>query len=408
MKQRCALYLCLLVFSFFFFERTFAEQDELVHSMLTITQAGAPTLQQLKFIEEKTEINVVIQRVNDCSPGWVAQQIESGNNTSDLFIVRTNMTGFSDLIRKGYCESLNEEESLVTQINQMNKGIVDAISLQGEVYAIPEMVMWDGSICLLCNPTHPLWSRYNLENYHSISDILNMLEDLEMNRELDEWWLWGDHEDAAHLYNLCVVGSINYIEASDNNIDLIKQEYTELFQRFDHIRQSILKRIDPPASRNPLFYQMNMLDESMASNENLRPLLITPFNDQEEILSVTLNVVVLNPNAPNKKEAYYYLNHILESYSQLQSACLFSGKAEPVINPYEESTGNHWVLSPGLAEWIRSNERNVRVPMRGIMKLFWDNQGLEWEQRYLNGNITINQYIDYLSHKLSMLVRELQ
>ncbi len=406
MKRIYMLLLGTLVISLFF-EPAVAELGKSEQAMLVITQTGATTMQQMEYIEENSEVNIVVQRVNDCSPAWVAQQIESGNNTTDLFMVRTNMTGFSDLLTKGYCASLNGEESFVSQIKQMNHGIVNAISIQGEIYAVPDTVMWDGSICLLCNYTHPLWSRYNLEKDHSISAILNMLEDLEKNQELDEWWIWNDHEDAAHLYNICVIGSISYLEASDNRIDLLQQEYTELFQRFDHIRKSILNRIDPPMSREPLFYQMYMLDESVAANENLRPILLTPFQDQEEILPVTLNVIVLNPNAPNRKEAYQYINHVLGSYSPLQSACLFPEQAEPIINPFEEVTGNHWVISPGWVEWIKANESKVRVPMRGIMKLFWDNQGLEWEQRYLDGNITINQYIDYLSDKISMLISEL-
>lgn len=407
MKRVCALLLCILSFSGLMLRKTLADQRKEDHAALTIAQAGATTFEEMQYIGENPEVDVEIRRVDDCTPGWVAQQIEAGDNTIDIFVVRSNMIGYADLINKGYCASLNSEGSILSITDQMNRYVVDAISYQGEICAIPDMMLWDGSICMLCNPEHPLWSRYQLESHHSISDILDMIEDLAERNELDEWWLWNDHEDADRLYNICVIGSINYMEALNEGVDLEQEKYKNLYERFDRMRQEIMERTDPPMSVEPLFYQINMLDESVFSNGNLQPVLVTPFADQEELLPITLRLLILNPNAPNLNEAIRYLRHKLESYTPFQSACLFPRAVEPIENPFEESTGEHWILSPDIINWINITDSEVRVPTRGLMNLFWDNQGLDWEQRYLNGQITIDQYIDYLSQKLAMLINEM-
>ena len=406
MKRAIARFLGLLLIIHLFPSIGYADQNQDNSNELVITQESVSSIYEITYMDMHPELNLTVQRVDDCSPGWVARQIESRDTTSDLYVIRTGMAGYTDLLQKGFCADLNDLESLFPRLLSMTPAILDAISYQEHLYAVPEMVILQSHSCLLCDPTHPLWSRYHLEDHHSVSDILDMMQDLEEKDELDEWWFWNDHADAGHLYNLCVVGSASYMETEESEISLEKDEYRELFSRFDQIRQSLLNRIDPPSAKDPLFYAVSYVDESLLSNENLTPVLVTPLSGQREILQLGLQVLVMNPYAPHREEAIQYLNDLMDAYSPLQSLYLYPENAEPMKDPYAELTGRPWILSPGLISWYQKSSEQIQVPLKGLMSLFWDNQGLEMEKRYLNNSITIDQYISYLDGKLTMLKME--
>ncbi len=398
--------LCLVFLMMIVYETGNAGGEASEQSELVIVQQGATSIQQISFMGMYTDMDVDFRRNDDCTPGWVAQQIEAKNDTADLFVIRTNMIGYEDLMRKGYCAGLNEIEPIFSRLSEMDPGITGAISYEGTFYAVPDFAIWDSASCLLCNPEHPLWSAYNLQEHHSLSDILGMLKDLESNRELEEWWLWDDHYDAGHLYNLCVVGSVNYQEAAGKGMDLQGEAYQELYADFDRIRQSLLKRTDPPTGGPTLFYSASFLTEYLYSEEHLVPVLVAPFDGQEEFLRMTLQVLVLNPYAPHLNEAIEYLNYVMDSYSPFQLLSLYPDRAEPIRDPYEEATGRHWILSPDLISWVQARRETVRIPLTGLMSLFWDHQGLEAESRYLEGHMSMAQYMDYLADKLVMFYAE--
>lgn len=408
MKRAVALLICAIFFGCAVQENGNARGEDSADLKLTITQAGATSFLELNYKGKNQEKQINIQRVDDCSPGWVARQIESGNEESDIFVVRTNMTGYENLLKKGFCSNLNTYEPLASELKQMDNAIIEAISFEGNLYAVPEIVMWNSNSCLLCNTEHPLWKRYNLEYQHSASDILSMMEDLEKNNELDEWWFWEDHEDADHLHNICVTGSVNYLEINEreNMIRLPKDEYMEMYLRFDRIRESLLNRINPPSWQEPLFFSINYWDESIFARDNLIPILITPLPGQEELLLLMLEVLILNPGSRNKEEAIQYMEYVVDSFSPVQALALWPEKAEAVENPYKEETGTNWIISPSMVKWYQQLGDHIYVLKKGLMNLFYNNQGVEILNNYLDGKISIKDYIDYLSEKLCMLMKE--
>ena len=371
---------------------------------LYITQTGAASMQEKQYIEENPDIDITIRRVDDCTPGWVAQQIESGDNITDLYVVRTNYAGYYDLISRGYCAELNSIEQLSSILQKMPQYVLDAISCNGTIFAVPEMIILNSDNCVLCNTKHPLWQQYDLKNHHSVKDILDMIDDLQNKNELDQWWLWDDHCDDAHLYNISIVGCISYMEANDH-MDMSNPEYVNLFYQQDKARQRLIERSTPPENE-ALFHSLSFVDSSLLTNEDYELIIFTPFPGQTEMFQLSMQVIVLNPYAPNKEDAIAYLMHRIENYPQLESLFLFPDTTESQVTISDEITEVNPALTQDVITKVRSSADVIRIPTKGYLTLFWDEPGLSAESRYFSGYMSIEQYIEYLTKKLRMIESE--
>lgn len=397
--KRMTLIILLLLCYCLCFQYSLADEKKLV-----ITQTGATSIQEKEYIEENPDIDITIRRVDDCSPGWVAQQIESGDNITDLYVVRTNYAGYHNLISRGYCAELNSIVPLSLILQQMPQYALGAISCNGSIYAVPEMIILNTDNCVLCNTKHPLWQQYDLKNHHSVKDILDMIDDLQDKNELDQWWFWNDHYDDVHLYNLSIVGCIRYMEANDQ-MDMSNSEYGDLFYHQDKARQMLIERSTPPENE-ALFYSLSYVNPSLLTNEDYELIIFTPFPEQTEMLQLAMQVIVLNPYAPNKEEAINYLIHRIDHYSQLESLFLFPDTNGTSLDTSSETTEANPTLTHDFFTKVRASTEMIRIPTKGYLDLFWDEQGLSAETRYLSGYISIEQYIEYLSKKLMMIEYE--
>ena len=238
-KSLCVIISIILIYclSTGYTESSLTETEKLV----IVKMGNAYSLNEMEYAEREGRDLLVIGNSN-CTPAWVAQQIDSGNDTVDIFSIKTNMQGYRDLLNKGYCASINEMKHVIDHLDQMPKSIKSALGDKNYIYAVPESISWTSSSYLVCDTTHPLWEEYNLASNHSIESILHMLIDLSDQNRLDEYWLWSDHADVGHLYNLCIVGCINYLIASNQLEDVESDRYRDLFRQFDRVRTALLNR----------------------------------------------------------------------------------------------------------------------------------------------------------------------
>lgn len=370
---------------------------------LYITQTGAASMQEKQYIEENPDIDITIRRVDDCTPGWVAQQIESGDNITDLYVVRTNHTGYYDLISRGFCNELSSILPLSSRLQGMPQYVLDVISCDGSFYAVPEMIILESSSYLLCNTKHPLWQQYDLKNHHSVTDILDMIDDLYEKNELDQWYLWDEYDD-EHMYNLCMVGSVSYMEAIDQ-INMRDPEYVSLFNRYDKARQTLRERTTPP-KRDPLFQTVYLWNLSLLTNQDYELVMVAPFSGQEEMLRLVMEVVVLNPHAPHKEEAIQYLTHMIENYPQMESLFLFPDKAGTPLDTSSEIPVLSQPLSQDFVAKIKANTDKIQIPTDSYLNLFMDEQGISARDRYFSGCMSFEQFIEYMSKRLMMIANE--
>lgn len=411
------------------------------------------------------EMNVVDRELPfGTDPASIAQAIRTGDQSVDIYLIRTSYGGYRAMLEKGFCADLSESEALMSQVLAMPSSIADAVMSEGRLLAIPYApVFAEGT--LGCSAQALEAMGLTLEDVpRTVDGLLDALMVWMEEGRMDQVWVSETHEDASLLYGLTVNGYVLCEGKGQGYIDLRDPAFRALMEKYDQVAK-LLERREKPDINAPVLFSMRGLDRflgisafgeyvlpwSTHRTANWQMLRYAALPEQEQWIGVALDVAVVNPLSKRKEEAIAFLELMLEELPAQDALCFWPDRAVPVENPaYLKDTGalrreietyediltrddltvderasaenvlddllgelaqsedRRWLVSEEAIETYRSAQGELAVMTSDMMSLIFDAGGLNMMQRYLDGQATVDQLVDTLANLSWSIMQENQ
>ena len=390
------------------------------------------------------------QITSGLNPADVAQAIRSGDQSVDIYLLRTGTRGYRALLEKGFCMDLSGDEELVGQISAMPASFAEAVMADGRLLAVPYGVLFSWGT-MGCSAQALEAMNLTMEDMStSIDSLLDALSVWLAEGRMDEVWLCDTHEDASWLYSmarnyyvLCAGGEQAYI-------DLGTPAFRALLTKCDQVARLLQARGEPDVNAPALlthrdlskFLGTSSFGEVQMPWQTVDPsdwqmLRISALPGQEPVIDVVLEVAVVNPLSPKREEAIAFLQLMLKETPEKEALHLWPGRAKAMANitalkdikilskeigEYEELLARddlttdqresaerdlaslqtimadyerrRWLVTEEAVEAYRAVQDALIVQTGDMMDLIFDAGGRTIENRYFDDQATIEQVIE--------------
>lgn len=307
---------------------------------LTIYGTGniAPAIKLLQ--EQIPSIQIYFQNASsEDSAETLMNRILSRDESADLYIMPVDSL-FLQMKRKGYCADLSAIESVVSNVNNMHFEIIDAVSEDNSLYALPlEIVAWGWQINL------EIMDEMGL----SFDDLPNSLEELcTFISRWDQEWVydfpeympvedWTDFraELLDAILNTYMIQSLS----NDQDIDFLSPEFQRVMSVYETMTTDNVERLanDGTDRRGLLSDNKQIIgsfDIASSDKYEYHPMPLCRDNDYN--VDARLLVIFINPNSKKIDLAVQFLQSVVQCMPAKQQHCLFRDCVDPVENPQFE------------------------------------------------------------------------
>ncbi len=281
-------------------------------------------------------------------PADVAEMIRTGDNTYDMFNIRTFERGYSALMEKGFAMDLSSSETLRVWADSLLPAVRDAVTVDGKLMGIPvDIDIAPG--CPVYAVNEELLNSYGLTFDQLPDDLLSLLA------QLTEWYQDGTlyevipfgylHQDnnnvPSSIQNHTLFPYISYAFTQNEWIDLNDPMFTRLMKQ----AEALIQTMDENNCLQPypaLFTSLGLSDIVEEQYQyRLEPLpkllLLKCFPEADFTYSVDLTIAIVNPLSCHKEQALYYMEKVVKNMDIWSSLYLCPQTAEPVVDPLYEA-----------------------------------------------------------------------
>lgn len=397
-------------------------------------------------------------------PASIAQAIRTGDQSVDIYLVRTSYRGYRAMLEKGFCADLSESETLMRQVLAMPPSVSDAVMSKGRLLAIPYAAVFaEGT--LGCSQQALEAMGLTIEDMpSSVDGLLDALLVWLDEGRMDQVWVSESHEDTSLLYGLTVNGYVLCAGRGQAYIDLRDPAFRALMKKYDQVVKLLESREEPDVNA-PVLFSMRGLDRflgispfgefalpwSTNRTANWQMLRYSALPGQEQMIGVALDVAVVNPLSKRKEEAIAFLELMLEELPAQDALCFWPDQAVPVEKPtylkdtavlrkeigtYEamlerddlttdervsaenvladlqgslaQSEGKRWLVSEEAIKTYRAVQEELAVMTNDMMSLIYDAGELSIRERYMEGQATVDQFVDAMGNLSWSIMQENQ
>ena len=406
--------------------------------------------------EAHGDLNVIDRELPfGTNPATIAQAIRTGDQSVDIYLVRTSSRGYRAMLEKGFCADLSGSEALMRQVMDMPTAIADALTSKGRLLAIPYAAVFSNGT-LGCSQQALEAIGLKLEDMpSSIDGLLDALIVWLEEGRLDQVWVSETHEDESLFYGMTVNGYVLGAGKGQAYVDLKDPAFRALMEKYDRVAKLLESREEPDINA-PVLFSLRGLDKffgfsafggelvlpwSTNRTANWEMLRYSALPDQEQLIGVALDVAVVNPLSKRKEEAMAFLELMLEELPAQDALCFWPERAVPVEKPsylndtaltrreikeYEailerddlttdervdaenvladlrgylaEWEDRRWVVSEAAIEVYRSVQDDLAVMTNDMIPLIYDAGGLNIRERYVQGQVSVDQLVDTLGN----------
>lgn len=419
-----------------------------------------------RVLESHGDINVIDRTLPvGTDPASIAQAILTGDQSVDIYLIRTSYRGYRAMLEKGYCADLSENEALMERVRAMPSVIAGAVMAEDRLLAVPYAVVFSEGT-LGCSPEALETMGLTIEDVPStVEELLEALSLWLEEGRMDEVWVSETHEDASLLYGLAVNSYVLCEGKGQAYIDLGAPVFRELMNKYDRVAKLLESRTEPDINAPVLFSSRGLdrfLGISILGGDLALPWLsrrvldwemirLSALPGQERLIGAALDVAVVNPLSKRKEEAVAFLEMMMEELPAQTALCFWPNQAEPAENPdylshvaaisgiireYEEILGRgdltadelvaaenmmadlradlakadkkRWLVSKETIDAYRAVQGDLAVTANDMMDLIFDAGGLSAMNRYLDGQATVDQLVDTLGNLSRSIMQEQQ
>ena len=414
-----------------------------------------------KFTQENPDIPLIFSE-QYYGMAQLGQAMVSGDTTID--VIRTSVAnGFDNLLEKGYCADLSSSQKLMDYVNSLYPALRDEVMKDGKLYAIP-VTLYGSTLSYMPSKLEEI----GLTEEDMPTTFVELCEFI--TRWNNEWIddesktnvmpFCTTMSNRSVVFDLMLKAYLDYYDAKGEPLTFDTPEFNAMLTALDSMDASSL---DMPANMSDQeydeYYQLYsgvFVDRGLLSTAEGEyaavPLKLSIGEGKDFTVGTTMEVLFVNPRCANLPEAikllecyvdtlddsykilmcpdcndpvenqYYQdtLKNFQDSLAELQEQLKTADDAEKrdledTIKYYEDSLNNkesfRWDYSAQTIAQYREIGDHVFVRHANILYSAGDDTSTQLRslhERYVQKQITRDQYIKELNQKARMIVLENQ
>lgn len=284
----------------------------------------------------------------------LGQALASGENQLDILSISLDWIDFTRLMEKGYCQDLSENDVISAYVKEMYPFMQDAVMLDGKIMAVPTDMY---AFCWHYNREG--FEKLGLEvpeTYAEMAELMNNWASDENEENRQEYALYGEEGSWKEImvrdaltnyeqYQLSRGESIDLNNDAFRNmmtaLDAIDTEDVEVHIDWENVMGDELpEELNELWMKDALLYNYYNVDPQMNYDMDLKPLHLKTAENTEYVLPAHVTVMFVNPRSENLETAVKYLEALVKAKQadKIYMTTVSPAHNEPVINEnYEEN-----------------------------------------------------------------------
>lgn len=338
------------------------------------------------FLKNYPDISVDVSGEYSNDIERLTQGMVSDSETFDVLLLSMGSFPVERLMQKGYCADLSGDAELMEIANQMYPELLEPLTQDGKLYAVP--VSLTGS-CYGVNMEK--WEELGLTEDdlpQSLGDFYDFIAN----------WVYDygeDHPDIAlfdygqanmMLYSLLINDYIAYMQEQGGSLRFDTPLFRRLLESFGQID---FDEIASTQDDDDEYWHNDALFSTTMSvgyfyrmgGVEYKPLYLAMEEGGEPFVSMTMQVLVVNPRTKRMNEAMLYVKNYLNNLDKANAnITLFPGHNDPVENSYYEKNKQETQKSIEDAQKrLETADEENKAEIEEELK--WLNETLEsWEE----------------------------
>ncbi|MEG1775256.1 MAG: extracellular solute-binding protein [Clostridia bacterium] len=319
------------------------------------------------------ELNITLSSDYHSSLEEYTAAMVSGENSLDIVLLNSSYAPLERLINKGYAAELSGYPEIASIAAQMDERFLAPLTRDGKLYGLPISV--SGSVMGYNAETMKTLGLAQADMPTTIWELLDFVENYQYDygEEHPELNLFQDVNYRATLFNYVMDQYIAYQMKTAGIVTFDTELYRKLLDKLDGIDFS---EMDPYARLGEELYQnndemseywskaalfssyTNITPSSLSSSggdNSFMPLLLPLDKGMEPIVSVTEEVLIINPRSTHMDQAVIYLSEYAKHLRpESDDIILHTDRNEGVPNEWYERTKQD--CERGIAETTKQLE----------------------------------------------------
>lgn len=414
-----------------------------------------------KFTQENPDIPLIFSE-QYYGMADLGQAMVSGDTTID--VIRTNVeNGFDNLLEKGYCADLSSSQKLMDYVNSLYPALRDEVMKDGKLYAIPVSI-YGSTLSYMPSKLEEI----GLTEEDMPTTFVELCEFItRWNNE----WIDDENKtnvmpfcttmsNRSVVFDLMLKAYLDYYDAKGEPLTFDTPEFNAMLTALDSMDAS---NLDMPANMSDQeydeYYQLYsgvFVDRGLLSTAEGEyasvPLKLSIGEGKDFTVGTTMEVLFVNPRCANLPEAIKLLECYVDTLDESYKILMCPDCNDPVENQYYQDTLKNFQDSLAeLQEQLKTADDAEKRELEDIIKYYEDSlnnkESFRWDypaqtiaqyreigdhvfarhanvlysagndtstqlrslhERYVQKQITRDQYIKELNQKARMIVLENQ
>ncbi len=427
--------------------------------MLSIANFNSDRPETSRFRRARPDIPVeTVNYSYHLTPSKVADILRTGDDTHDIFMQCTALSGFDTLLDRGFAAELSSSEVLTAWADDLAPAVRRAVSRDGRLMAVPTFVDFSSTNTLAYDPA--LLADFGIDPADLPGDIPSLLA------RLTQWYEDGTLTDirvletrppqAQVLYNFALFTYTNYASYDGGWPDYQSPTFTALMAQCEALIAAMERQHCLDAGLPALFQKVSV-EEWVNGDLDKQGLTFLPLSLAEgeaPLYFANVTAALMSPLSPRPEQAMTYLEAVAQDLDPIAAMYLCpdlaqtveqaeyqerkaryleqieeysSALKDPALLPdsydfFEQMLSDtkrylrdlekdgHWIVSPDMLERARSIREQVVMDQEKVLQFNPDQantmQYMQLSNRFFAGQLTIQQYVDELSRMAQIMQME--
>lgn len=361
-----------------------------------------------KFTQENPDIPLIFSE-QYYGMADLGQAMVSGDTTID--VIRTSVAnGFDNLLEKGYCADLSSSQKLMDYVNSLYPALRDEVMKDGKLYAIPVSV-YGSTLSYMPSKLEEI----GLTEEDMPTTFVELCEFI--TRWNNEWIddesktnvmpFCTTMSNRSVVFDLMLKAYLDYYDAKGEPLTFDTPEFNAMLTALDSMDAS---NLDMPANMSDQeydeYYQLYsgvFVDRGLLSTAEGEyaavPLKLSIGEGKDFTVGTTMEVLFVNPRCANLPEAIKLLECYVDTLDESYKILMCPDCNDPVENQYYQETLKNFQDSLAeLQEQLKTADDAEKRELEDIIKYYEDSLNNKDSFRWDYSAQTIAQYREIGDH----------